>query len=212
MNIGDRIKNKRKSLNLTLKELGKKTGVSDATIQRYESGNISNIPSDRVELIAKALSTTPGYLMGWEKDYNLDLEKIKGITLFNRARQIPIVGTIACGTPIFADENLEGYFIADSSIRADFALKCKGDSMIDAEIYDGDTVFLKKTPDVENGKIAAVLIDNEATLKKVIKTNDVIILQPCNSNSNLYKPILLDGKEDTMILGEMVGVYHPYKK
>ncbi|MFM1572604.1 LexA family protein [Helcococcus ovis] len=76
----------------------------------------------------------------------------------------------------------------------------------------GDTVFLKKTPDVENGKIAAVLIDNEATLKKVIKTNDVIILQPCNSNSNLYKPILLDGKEDTMILGEMVGVYHPYKK
>lgn len=134
----------------------------------------------------------------------IDLSQIDGITLLNKARKIPILGTIACGTPIWAEENFEGFFIADFSIKADFALKCKGNSMIEAEIYDNDLVFLKKVSDVDNGKIAAVLIDNEATLKKVIKTDNAVILQPCNSD---YQPIVLTNNEDVMILGEMVGVY-----
>lgn len=205
--ISNNLKELMDSKKINNKELSKKLGVSESTVGKWLLKK-STPRMGVIEKISEIFNVNKSDIL----EEKIELEKIKGITLFNRARQIPIVGTIACGTPIFADENLEGYFIADSSIRADFALKCKGDSMIDAEIYDGDTVFLKKTPDVENGKIAAVLIDNEATLKKVIKTNDVIILQPCNSNSNLYKPILLDGKEDTMILGEMVGVYHPYKK
>jgi repressor LexA len=80
--------------------------------------------------------------------------------------------------------------------------------MIDAEIYDGDIVFLKRTPDVENGQIGAVLVDDEATLKRIYKTTDALVLQPCNSS---YAPIIVDGSQDVMILGECVGVYHATK-
>lgn len=139
----------------------------------------------------------------------IDLSQIDGITLLNKARKIPILGTIACGEPIWAYENFDGYFVADTSIKADFIVKAKGDSMIDAGINDGDLVFLKKTPTVDNGRIGAVLIDNEATLKKVIKTDNAVILQPCNVD---YQPIVLTDNEEAMILGEMVGVYQTRNK
>lgn len=208
MNIGNRIKRKRLENNLTLEELGKRADVSRATIQRYESGKITNIPSDRIERISEALGVSPAFIMGWEDENNEPiLENIPGIITPIKMKRIPILGTISCGNPIFADQNYDGYFIIDTNLpEADFVLKAKGDSMIEANIFEGDFVFFTKQRDVDNGTIAAVLIDEEATLKRVNKTNDVIILQPCNKN---YEPLIYskDDDKNIVILGQMVGVY-----
>lgn len=101
-----------------------------------------------------------------------------------------MLGTIAAGDPIFANEEYETYVYADSKIRADFCLKVKGDSMINARILDGDVVFIKRQPDVLNGQIAAVLIDNEVTLKRVFKRLRQVVLQAENPN---YPPIVVNG-------------------
>ncbi len=95
-------------------------------------------------------------------------------------KKVPLLGTIACGEPILANENIEMYIRVDESIPADFALKCKGDSMINARIFDGDIVYIRQQPDVDDGDIAAVLIGDEATLKKVRKFPNKLVLCACN--------------------------------
>lgn len=208
MTIGALLKKLRTDKNLSLDDVAKKLGLARQTLYKYETGLITNIPLTRIEELAKIYNVSPGYIMGWEEDDDdIDLSKIPGIILPARMKKIPILGTIACGDPIFAQENYDGYFMLDSSLpEADFVLKAKGDSMIDANIFDGDLVFLRKQSDVDNGKISAVLIGDEATLKRVNKNDDVIVLQPCNSN---YSPIVINKEdhEDVIILGEMVGVY-----
>ena len=97
------------------------------------------------------------------------------------SRMIPVLGDIACGVPILAQEDIESYEQVDVEDKADFALRAKGDSMIGARILDGDTVFIRQQPDVESGEIAAVIVDNEeATLKRVHKVNGTIILRSEN--------------------------------
>ncbi|MGY3775773.1 LexA family protein [Helcococcus sueciensis] len=170
-------------------------------LSQYVSGKVE--PSqEKLTILALALGVSEPWLMG----YDVPMVKPNNVIDItdSLAKKIPILGTIACGEPIWVYENFDGYFVADTSIKADFIVKAKGDSMIEAEIYDNDLVFLKKVSDVDNGKIAAVLIDNEATLKKIVKTDNAIILQPCNQD---YQPIVLTNNEDVMILGEMVGVY-----
>lgn len=208
MDFKDKIKFNREKLGYTLEELSKLVGVSAPTIQRYESGEIKNVRRDKIAKLAKALDVTPSYLMGWE-DENSEpiLENIPGIITPIKMKRIPILGTISCGNPIFADQNYDGYFMIDTNLpEADFVLKANGDSMIEANIFEGDFVFFRKQRDVDNGTIAAVLIDEEATLKRVNKSNDVIILQPCNKN---YEPLIYskDDDKNIMILGQMVGVY-----
>lgn len=208
MSVGERIKQRRLELNLSVDELAEKLNKNRATIYRYENNEIENMPTSVLEPLAKVLQTTPAHLMGWE-DENKDpiLENIPGIITPVQMKRIPILGTIACGDPIFAQENYDGYFMIDKNLpEADFILKAKGDSMIEAHIFDGDLVFLRKASDVDDGQIAAVLIDDEATLKRVSRDKDTVILQPCNKD---YKPIIVQEKDDkqVLILGEMVGVY-----
>lgn len=207
MNLGDRIKLKRKEKNKTLEEVGKIVGVTKATIQRYENGNILNIPSDKIELLAKALDTTPSYLMGWEEENGIDLQKIPGIKIVKNLINVPILGTVVCGMPAMSEENFQGYFKLDPEIgEPDFCLYAEGDSMIDAGIHEGDIVFFKKTPEVENGTIACILLDDKITLKSIYKTDQNLILQPQNK---AYSPIIVnEGDYSTvMILGQMIGVY-----
>lgn len=206
--IRNRISQKKTELNLSYQDMSDKTGLSKSTLQRYITGDIRNLGLDKLEILAKALDVTPSYLMGWE-DENEEpiLENIPGIILPVKMKKIPILGTIACGEPIFAEENYEGYFMLDTNLpNSDFVLRAKGDSMIDANIFDGDLVFFKKKDDVDNGSIAAVLVDDEATLKKVNKSNEILVLQPCNSN---YNPIIISKKDhkSVRILGQMIGVY-----
>lgn len=174
------MKDRRKAIGMSAERLAETLGVSPATIYRYENGDIEKVPGDRLAPIAAALNTTPAYLMGWESD-----ALPTNITPLPETRKIPLVGAIACGDPILAEENIEEYVSIPKDLAGDFALTCKGDSMINARIFDGDIVYIRQQDTVENGEIAAILIDGEATLKRVRLFPDHIILEPENP---MYKP------------------------
>jgi len=212
LTIGERIRERRKQLGLTVDELSERLGKNRATVYRYESNDIEKLPTTVLEPLAKALDVSPAYLMGWEENIeihsNPDLstliqkyDNIKPIQL----KRFPMLGAIACGEPIFADEDREHYIMADMDIDADFCLTAKGDSMINARIYEGDIVFIKEMPIVENGEIAAVIIEDEATLKRVYYYPDDNMLQLVAENPK-YKPLVYQGPElDTIrILGKAV--------
>lgn len=158
---------------------------------------------DKIELLANYFGIDKSDLI----EEKINIEDIPGAIPMQKGRLIPILGEIACGDPILAQENLDGYFLSDPSIiKGDFILKAQGDSMIDAGIHEGDYVFIKQTPDVENGSIAAVLIDDDTTLKRLYKTDSQIVLQPENK---AYSPIIIteeDGK-NIKILGQVIGLY-----
>lgn len=195
--IGVKIRNLRKQLNMTQEELAEKTGFkTKGAISRIESGQ-RDITQDQIVSFAKTLGTTPSYLMGW------DDELPKDIILLNKVKRIPILGSTACGEPILAEENFEGYFAVDSLIKADFALYAKGDSMVDVGICEGDLCFIKQQPTVENGEIAVVYMDGESTLKRIYKEEGAIILKAENKN---YSPKIV--KDNVRILGKLVGYYH----
>lgn len=158
---------------------------------------------DKIELLANYFGIDKSDLI----EENINIEDIPGAIPIQKGKLIPILGEIACGDPILAQENLDGYFLSDPSIiKGDFILRAQGDSMIDAGIEEGDYVFISQTPDVENGSIAAVLIDDDTTLKRFYKSDDKIVLQPENK---AYSPIIItaeDGK-NIKILGQVIGLY-----
>lgn len=197
------MKDRRKSIGLSAERVAEILGVSPATIYRYENGDIEKVPGERLGPIANALQTTPAYLMGWE---NADGDKSlpANIIAIPETRKIPLVGSIACGEPILAAENIEEYVSIPKDLAGDFALTCKGDSMINARIFDGDIVYIRQQNTVENGEIAAVLIECEATLKRVRLYEDHIVLEPENP---MYKPLSYWGEEmnTVRILGKAVA-------
>ena len=127
-----------------------------------------------------------------------------------KMRKIPLIGAIACGSPILAEEHIEDYIDIPVHIHADFSLTCKGDSMINARIFDGDIVYIRQQDTVESGEIAAVLIESEATLKRVLIYDDHIILAPENPT---YKPIICWHEEmnTVRILGKAVAFTSPVR-
>ncbi len=180
------IKHRRKELGMTQTDLAKKLGYTDKSmISKIENGSI-DLPQSKIISFAEVLNISPSDLMGWEEPSpanKLDYSKISNIMPlpYKEGRTVPLIGSIACGVPILADENIEKEVMLPEDISADFCLRCKGDSMINARIYDGDIVFIRKQPMVENGEIAAVLIDDiadvsEATLKRVYIYEDKIML------------------------------------
>ena len=171
--------------------------------------NRGNIPSGKtLDRIAEYLDVSVDYLLGKtdapEPGKIINVFDIPGIEPMPNTKKIPLLGDIACGDPILAEENLEGYIKLDEGIKADFALRCRGDSMINARILDGDIVYIRQQPMVENGQIAAVLIDNEATLKRVYRDGDTLILQPENP---AYAPFVFTPTTgaDVRILGLAVA-------
>ena len=205
MTIGERIKATRKRKRVSQVELAEKTHTLKQTLYKYENNIITNIPSDKVESIARALGVSPAYLMGWEDEPAKNLIDISA----HKHHKYNIVGAVACGDPLVADDNETFEF---DDIGADFALRCKGDSMINARIYDGDLVFIRECEleDIRNGEIAAVRIDHygDCTLKKVFYDNARrrVTLMPCNPD---YEPIILEGKdldkEEFKVLGKAVA-------
>lgn len=205
------LKQRRIELGLTMLDVAKLVGVSEATISRYESGNIKNMRRDRIEKYAKALRVSPSDFLDINDDedsYSPELSalmeqypNIKPIKL----KRFPMLGEIACGEPVFADEDKEHFVMADMDIHADFCLTAKGDSMVNARIYEGDIVFIKEMPIVENGDIAAVIIEDEATLKRVYYYPDDNMLQLVAENPK-YKPLVYQGEElnHIRILGKAV--------
>lgn len=201
MTIGKRIKSRREQLGMTQENVAKIVGVAIQTIYKYENEIVTNIPLDKLEKIAVALQTTPSSLMGWESN-EIDFEKY-GLKLVEK-KQFPMLGKIACGKPIYCNEEYESYVEASADINADFCLIAKGDSMINARIFDGDVVFIREQPTVNNGEIAAVVHDDEATLKRVYIQPDRIILRAENP---LYTDIIFEREEmnHVRILGKAVA-------
>ena len=205
MTVGSRIREYRKKLGLSVDDVAEKLGKNRATIYRYESDDIENLPAPVLEPLAKILQTTPAELMGWKKELTGDLSDIPNIEPYNPT-MVPIVGTIAAGTPILAEENIEGYAPLQDK-KADFALTVKGDSMIGDNIHPGDIVFIKQQPTVEIGEIAAVLIDGDATLKHFYRDADSVTLVSSNTK---YKPMVYHKGDcdDIRILGKAVAYLH----
>jgi len=191
---GQRLREAREERNLSTRDLGEMLGTSAATISRHENG-IHNPQRSFISQAAKTLGVNPAWLMGAnvDKHFHGDIPCL----------QVPILGTIAAGSPILAMENVEGYEWVCMHEHIDFCLKVKGDSMINARIHNGDTVYIRKQADVENGEIAAVLIDSEATLKRVYKLDGSIILRAENPT---YRDIIIQKKEarNVKILGKAI--------
>ena len=173
--------------NMRAAELSRRTGISKPRLSQYLSGVY--IPkADAICLISQALGINEGFLLGTSDSTVLD--KIEP----TKFKALPVVGEIACGAPVFANEEDDGIVITDVDTDADFCLIAKGDSMKDARICNGDTVFIKKTNVVSNGEIAAVVINDEATLKRVYyyPESEKLMLIPEN---NSYEPLVYEGEE-----------------
>lgn len=196
----ERIKILRRAKGLTQAELAKKINVGHGVIGKYEAGYVTNIKRPILERMAVALDTTPGYIMGWD----FEPQAIPGAERLKEGEKIPLLGMIACGQPILADENIEAYVYADVRLHADFALRCRGNSMINARIFDGDIVYIKHQEEVANGEIAAVLIGDEATLKRFYRQPGYIELRAENP---LYSPMIYEGERmaEVHVLGKAVA-------
>lgn len=203
--FGDRLFTLRKEANMTIDEfvdiMNKRfpeANLNKSIVSRYENNVHKPKRFSLVQEIAEFYGVTTDYLMGrTESRY----EKIENM---DSLKKIPLLGTIAAGSPILAQEHIESYEYVPESFGIDFCLRIKGDSMINARILDGDIVYIRQQPDVENGEIAAVLIDGEeATLKRVYKSNGTVILHPENTN---YRDMVFTKKEmrQVAILGKAV--------
>jgi len=206
MDIGNRIKERREQLGITAETLGKRIGKAKTTIYRYESGFIESVPATVLDQIAKVLMTSPAYLMGWEDREPAEKEYTFTNILPITKQMIPLLGRVACGEPIFASEDRESYVEAGTSVKADFCLQCQGDSMSGARILDGDIVFCQRQDMVENGQIAAVIIGEAATLKRVFyyPEKGKLVLQAENPK---YEPLVYVGDElnEIRIIGKAVA-------
>ena len=162
-NLSTILKKRRRELGLTLAQIAEKMGVAEATVQRWESGSIKSVRYEKMDKLAEILRVNPASFMGWEESTPLP----GNMGPLGEMQKIPLIGQIACGTPILAEQNIEDYVDLPKHIRADYALICKGESMTGAGIYEGDVVYIRKRESVNNGQIAAVLVDEEeATLKR----------------------------------------------
>ncbi len=173
--------------NMRAAELSRRTGISKPRLSQYLSGVY--IPkADAICAMAQALGINEGYLLGTSD--SIAPEQIADA----KFKALPLVGEIACGAPVFANEEDGGLIVTNLDTDADFCLIAKGDSMKDARICNGDTVFIKKTDVVSNGEIAAVVINDEATLKRVYyyPESEKLMLIPENNN---YEPLVFEGEE-----------------
>ena len=189
----DRLIELRKTKSLTQTDLAKILNVTQAAVGHWELGK--RIPdTDTLVRIADFFHVTVDYLLGYSDDPApaasfSDIPNVRQVT----KRKIPVLGEIACGKPIFADEQRDVYVSVTEELVCDYALIAKGDSML-PRIRDGDLVFIREMPVVPNGKIAAVLIDDEATLKRVFfdAENRKLMLIPDNP---AYEPFMYVGEE-----------------
>ena len=185
------IKKSLKEKGITYEELSEKTGINLGTIKSIMSGKTLNPRIDTMNAIYEAIGYRPAIL------------SINNIEELPTMTNIPLIGTIACGTPILAEQNIIDVLKVDIRYHADFALICKGDSMINARIFDGDIVYIRQQPDVDNGQIAAVQIDDNATLKRVFKYPGKIVLRAENPQ---FPDIIItkDDNQEVRILGRAI--------
>lgn len=188
-------------------DISRALNVAYSTVSDWVNGK-SYPRIDKIEMLANYFGIEKSDLI----ENKIDLSKMSGLTIERNLINVPILGSVICRNQIMPEENFQGYFKLDPDIcNPDFSLYAEDDSMIDANINEGDLVFFRKTSYVESGLIACVLLDDKVTIKKVIKANDTLILQPQN---DAYIPIVIhDGDNSNIqILGEMIGLFSARNK
>lgn len=211
MKLGELIRTYRERSKLSQRQFADKCDLSNGYISILEKGLNPNtgrpvtptIP--QLKKLAAGMNITIGEMFELVDDMPIDISVgIPNIIPMPEMREIPLIGSIACGAPTLAEEHIEEYIKLPKHVTADFALTCKGDSMINARIFDGDIVYIRQQETVESGEIAAVLIDGEATLKRVRLLPDRIILEPENP---MYDPLVFRKEEmnTVRILGKAVA-------
>lgn len=197
-NMGTIIKKRREQLGISQEQLASILGYkSRSSINKIEL-NHTDLPQSKIVALAKALSVTPAYLMGWE-DLEQPIPKSNGYPTV----RIPVLGDVAAGVPILAQQDIVGYedIPADMAKTGEyFGLKIKGDSM-EPKIHDNDIVIVKSMSDAENNDIVIAMINNEATCKRLHKYSNSVVLTAINSD---YKPIEVTPDENIQILGKVV--------
>ena len=162
LTLYENIRIRREALGLTKSALAEIVGYDRSMITKIEQGKV-DLTQSKILAFADALKTTPSQLMGFDEQ-----PAAPNIISLPETKKVPLLGTIACGEPILANENVSDYIDMDATVHADFALRCKGDSMINARIFDGDIVYIRKQSDVENGEIAGI-----GTHRELIKSCDI---------------------------------------
>ena len=207
-NFASTIKHLRTERGITQEQLAAMLKVSRSTIGMYETGN-REPDFETCEAIADIFNVDMDYLMGRstvERKNPVTPTAIipPGFSPIPELDTLPIVGRIACGTPILAEQNIDGAACVPARWRANFVLICKGDSMT-PKIHDGDLVAIRKQPEVENGEVAAVRIGEEATLKRVYRHENMLELRPENPT---FESIILVGEDmgKATIEGKAVGL------
>ena len=208
MKFPDRLRLLREEIGYSLRDMANATGLARSTINMYENGNRE--PNfETLEMLADLFNVDMDYLLGKsEIKRRVSCDEIGEApnVLPIKKKRFPLLGKIACGEPIYADEERESYVEAGTNIRADFCLRAAGDSMTGARIYDGDIVFIRAQDSVDNGEVAAVVIGDEATLKRVVydPEKQKLVLQAENPK---YAPLVYVGEElnDVRILGKAIA-------
>ena len=206
MSIAENIKKIRLEHELSQADLGKIAGVSDKAVSTWELG--IKIPRmGAVEKMANYFGTPKSAILDDAQPAPASRPIPPGFEPMPKMKKIPLIGSIACGKPITAEQNIEKMVDVPENIRCDFSLTCHGDSMVDAGIHDKDVVYIRIQPEVENGEIAAVRIDGEATLKRVYYNPGTLTLMPANP---AYAPMIYTGSqlEEVHIEGKAVGWTH----
>ena len=208
MKLGDLIRSYRESHDISQRQFALRCDLSNGYISILERGINPNTQKPvtptipQLKKLADGMGITLSELFDSVDDMPIDFGS--NIIPLPEMHKIPLLGRIACGAPILAEEHIEEYIDIPKRIHADFALTCQGDSMFNARIFDGDIVYIRQQDTVESGEIAAVLIDNDATLKRIRIYEDHISLEPENPQ---YRPIVLWGEDmnTVRILGRAIA-------
>ena len=192
LTVGEKIKTLRKSLGLTQTELGQRVGVQKNAVSKWECGRVEDIPTSTIKLLANLFNVPASYLI------DDDTSPVTSPLLpLPRMKQWKVLGGTACGQPLFKPLE-DASVLAPADIDADFVFQCVGDSMINARIFDGDTVFVKEG-EVPDGQIGVVRVGEEYTLKRIYRGADYLELR---SENPMYPPIIIRGEQEN---AEIVG-------
>ncbi len=196
MTVGEKIKTLRRAKGFTQTELGNRVGVQKNAVSKWECGRVEDIPTSMIKSLATLFNVPPSYLIDDDSDPYEAVPSSHEFQSMPRMKQWKVLGGVACGDPAYLP--LEETVEAPADIRADFVFKCCGDSMINARIYDGDLVFIRRG-DVPDGAIGVVRVDDEYSLKRIYHHDDFLELCPENPK---YRPIILHGDQ---MNGEVIG-------
>ena len=203
MKIGDKIRMLRKQKGLTQTELGEKLGVKTNAVSKWECGRVEDIPMSKVKAMSVLFDVTPSFLI-----YDEQLPSNATPLDVHSFHRIPILGRIAAGLPLYAEQNIEGYTLTDLNGGAEyFALRVKGDSMNAARIQEGDVLIVRRQEEVENGEVAVVMVgEDDATVKRFYSAGNTVTLMPQSTNPQHQAQMYDLRKTKIKVLGKVVKV------